>query len=78
MNFSILASTLNFESRLGRWGTALPMTRTTWMPCEVPQSAQRVTATACAHLGTGWTEKQDDSPIDETNQKICETQIILK
>jgi hypothetical protein len=34
----------------------------------VPQSAQRVTAAACAHLGTGWTEKQDDSQIDEANK----------
>jgi hypothetical protein len=25
-------------------------------------------AAACAHLGTGWTEKQDDSQIDEANK----------
>jgi hypothetical protein len=34
----------------------------------VPQSAQRVTASACADLGTKWTEKQDDSQIDEANK----------
>jgi hypothetical protein len=34
----------------------------------VQQSAQRVTAAACAHLGTGWSEKQDDSQIDEANK----------
>jgi hypothetical protein len=44
----------------------------------VQQSAQRVTAAACAHLGTGWTEKQDDLQIDEAKKIICETQIILK
>ncbi len=33
-----------------------------------PQSARRITASACAHLGTGWTEKQDDSQIDEANK----------
>ena len=49
----------------------------------LPQSVQRVTVAACAHLGTGsavtgWTKKQDDSQIDEANKIICETQIILK
>ena len=37
----------------------------------MPQSAQRVTASACAQcadLETGWTEKQDDSQIDEANK----------
>jgi hypothetical protein len=29
---------------------------------------QCVTAPACVHLGTGWTEKQDDSQIDEANK----------
>ena len=64
----ILASTLKFVTRLGRVPGALSMTRTAWRPCSVPQSAQRVTASACADLGTGWTEKQDESQIDEANK----------
>ncbi len=69
MTFSLRASTLNFVIRLGQWGVpgALSMTRTAWRPHSVPQSTQRVTAAACAHLGTGWTEKQNDSQIDEAN-----------
>ncbi len=60
MTFSIRDST--------RTGSgALSMTRTTWRPCSVPQSAQ--TAAACAHLGTGWTNKQDDSQIDKAKNK---------
>jgi hypothetical protein len=72
MTFSILASTLKFVTRLGRVPGALSMTRTA---CSVPQS---VTASAYADLWTGWTEKQDDSQIDEANKNMCETQIILK
>jgi hypothetical protein len=45
---------------------------------------QSVTAPACVHLGAGWTEKQDDSHIDEGHEAkqkssakqtkiICET-----
>jgi hypothetical protein len=71
MTFSILASTsssLKFVIRLRRVPGALSMTRTVWRPCSVPQSAQRVTAAACAHLGTGWTEKQHDLQIDEANK----------
>ncbi len=69
MTFSILASTLKFVTRLGRVPGALSMTQTAWMPCAVGPEAD---------LGTGWTEKQDESQIDEANKIICEIQIILK
>jgi hypothetical protein len=58
-------SRINIVIRLG-WLRALLMT--VWRPYSVQQSAQRVTAAACAHLWTGWTEKQDELQIDEANK----------
>jgi hypothetical protein len=69
MTFTILASTLKFVTRLGRVPGALSMTRTAWLPCAVGPEAD---------LGTGWTEKQDESQMDEENKIICETQIFSK
>ncbi len=49
-----------------------------WRPCSVPQSTQRIPAAASAHLGTGWTEKQDVRKSTKQTKIICEAQIILK
>jgi hypothetical protein len=70
MTFNILTSTLNFVIRLGQWEVpgALSVTQTAWRPYSMLQTVQRVTASACAYFGTGWTEKQDDSQIDEAKK----------
>jgi hypothetical protein len=47
---------------------ALSVTQTAWRPYSMLQTVQRVTASACAYFGTGWTEKQYDSQIDEAKK----------
>ena len=65
MNSSILPL---LAVRLGLWASIVTNSDVVWLHHQWLTQGRWVTAPACVHLGTGWTEKQDDSQIDEANK----------